>query len=76
MNMQNFTNFNQNSKELSRKHHTSFYQNLTRRNITKRFKKTSRTHEKNYGVLWHKNKHAGVYVAVFYSKNAGTGGCE
>jgi hypothetical protein len=40
--MQNFTNFNKDSKELTRKIPHIFYQDLTHKNITKRLRKISK----------------------------------
>jgi hypothetical protein len=42
-----FTNFNKHSKQLTRKYHIFFNQDLTHNNITKRLRKIPRTHKKN-----------------------------
>jgi len=50
-NIQKFTNFNKNSKQISKKYYIYFPQVLTHKNITKRLRKISKTYGKIYGIF-------------------------
>jgi hypothetical protein len=51
-NVQNFTNFNKNSKQISKKYYIYFPQVLTHKNITKMSRKVSRTYGKFLGIFY------------------------
>jgi hypothetical protein len=65
------TNFNKNRKKCFK----YFSQTLTQKNVTKMLRKISRTHRKISRIFVNKFGQAGVYVAIFTARNAGTGGC-